>query len=149
MCALVVAHCTDNAAIQAFVEFQVPKVFLFLCSLGDGSFSPSPSTIFFSMSSNENMFDIMHKGKHLFHFSEEIARASTSRTIGDDLVHVVDFTQNLPPKKIWKKVWELNHVFQDVWAIKLPWVEAAIGPDGKMTQVRYIICSQVEKKKKC
>jgi hypothetical protein len=57
------------------------------------------------------MFDIMHKGKHLFHFSEGTTRASTFRTIGDDLVHVVDLIQNLPPKKIWKKIWELNKVF--------------------------------------
>ncbi len=64
------------------------------------------------------------------------------------MVHVVDLTQNLPPKRIWKKVWELNQVFQDVWAIEFPWAEAVIGPYGKMTQVRYAICNQVEKGKK-
>ncbi len=72
------------------------------------------------MSSNENMFDIMHKSKHPFHFLEGIARALTFGTIGNDVVHVVDLIPNLPSKKIWKKVWEFNNVFQDVWAIKLP-----------------------------
>ncbi len=90
----------------------------------------------------------MHKGKHPFHFSEGTPRVLTFGTIGNDLVHVVDLTQNLPPKKIWKKVWEFNKVFQDVWAIKLPWAEAIIGPNGKMTQVRYTICNQEEKRKK-
>lgn len=90
----------------------------------------------------------MHKDKHPFHFLEGIARALTFGTIGNDLVHVVDLIKNLPLKKNWKKVWEFNKVFQDVWAIKLPWVEVVIGPNGKMTQVKYIICNQVEKRNK-
>jgi len=49
----------------------------------------------------ENMSDIMHKGKHLFNFMEGITRALTSKTIGHD--SVLDFIQNLLPKKIWKK----------------------------------------------
>jgi hypothetical protein len=53
----------------------------------------------------------MHKDKHPFHFLEGIARALTFGTIGNDLVHVVDLIQNLPLKKIWKKVWEFNKVF--------------------------------------
>ncbi len=73
--------------------------------------SSSPSTKTFSMSSNENMSNIMHKDKHPFHFLEGIARALTFGTIGNDLVHVVDLIQNLPLKKIWKKVWEFNKVF--------------------------------------
>jgi hypothetical protein len=87
------------------------------------------------------MFDIMHKGKHPFHFLEGTARALTFGIIGNDLVHVVDLTQNLPSKKIWKFFWEFNKVFQDVWATKLPWAKVVIGPNGKMTQVRYTLCS--------
>jgi hypothetical protein len=37
-------------------------------------------------------------------------------------------------------------MFQDVLAIKLPWVKACIGLEGKMTQMRCTICSEVEKK---
>jgi len=44
------------------------------------------------------MSDIMRKSKHPFHFSEGI-----TMTIGNDLVLVVDFTQNLLPKKIERK----------------------------------------------
>ncbi len=35
-----------------------------------------------------------------------------------------------------------------IGAIKLPWVEAVIGPEGKMTQVKCRICNEVEKRKK-
>jgi hypothetical protein len=39
------------------------------------------------------------------------------------LIIIVDLTQNLPPKKTWKKEWEFDWMFQNVWAIKIPWVE--------------------------
>jgi hypothetical protein len=34
-------------------------------------------------------------------------------------------------KKKGVKEWEINRVFQNVWAMKLPWVEAMFGADGK------------------
>jgi hypothetical protein len=34
-------------------------------------------------------------------------------------------------KKKRVKEWEINRVFQNVWAMKLPWVEAMFGADGK------------------
>jgi hypothetical protein len=44
------------------------------------------------------MLDIMCKSKRSFHFSEGIAR-----TIGNDLVLILDLIQNLLPKKIERK----------------------------------------------
>jgi hypothetical protein len=55
------------------------------------------------MSLNENMSDIMHKGKHFFYFLKKTTRFSTSQIIGDDLIHIVDVIQDLLPKKIQKK----------------------------------------------
>jgi hypothetical protein len=75
------------------------------------------------MSLGENISNIICKSKHTFHFLKAITRALTSRTIGDESIIIVDLTQNLPPKKTWKKKWECNPVFQNVWAIKIPWVE--------------------------
>jgi hypothetical protein len=49
------------------------------------------------------MFDIMHKSKHPFYFSKGTTRVSTSRTIGDDLILIIDLTQDLP-KKFKKKI---------------------------------------------
>ncbi len=37
------------------------------------------------------------------------------------------FPSNFAPKRIRKKEWELNQVFQDIWATKLLEVEAIIG----------------------
>lgn len=39
-------------------------------------------------------------------------------------------------------------MFQDVWAIKLPWVEMVIDFERKMTQIKYRIHNEVQKKKK-
>jgi hypothetical protein len=41
------------------------------------------------------------------------------------LILIIDLTQDLP-KKVQKKEWEFNQVFQDVWAIKLPWAEQSL-----------------------
>lgn len=60
------------------------------------------------MSLVENMSDIVHTNKCLTHFLQGNAGASTSKTIGNDLVPIIDLTQDLPPKKILEKKWELN-----------------------------------------
>ncbi len=39
-------------------------------------------------------------------------------------------------------------MFQDVWAIKFPWVKIVIGPKGKMTHVSCRICNEVENREK-
>ncbi len=81
----------------------------------------------------ENMFNIVCKDKCLAHFFQGNVIASTSKTIGNDLVPIIELIQDLLPKKNRKKKWELNWVFQDVWAIKFLWAKAIIGNDGKMT----------------
>jgi hypothetical protein len=43
-----------------------------------------------------------------------------------------------------KKNYELNGHFQDLWAAKLPWIEAVMHADGQITQVRCKICSDIE-----
>ncbi len=35
------------------------------------------------------------------------------------------------PKKAKKVEWEFNKVFQNIWATKLPSIEAVMGPNGK------------------
>ncbi len=36
-------------------------------------------------------------------------------------------------------------MFQDIWVTKLPWVEAIMGPNGKLSMVKDKVCSFVEK----
>lgn len=43
-----------------------------------------------------------------------------------------------------KKAYELNRHFPDYWAAKLPLIEAVLGVDGRITQVRCKVCSQVK-----
>lgn len=89
------------------------------------------------------MSDIMHKGKCPFQISKGLLGASSFGTIA-----TINFIQFLPMKKIRKKEQELDRVFQDVQAIKLPWAKTFIGLEGKMTQVRCRIYNEVEKKEK-
>jgi hypothetical protein len=42
-----------------------------------------------------------------------------------------------------KKVYELNHKFQDVWATKLPWAKNVLNEDGLITHVPCKICTKV------
>lgn len=39
-------------------------------------------------------------------------------------------------------------VFQNSWVAKLPWAEASMGSNGRLTQVCYKICIVIEKQKK-
>jgi hypothetical protein len=40
--------------------------------------------------------------------------------------------------------YEQNQHFQDRWATLLPWAEAVVGGDGRVSQVCYKVCSHVE-----
>jgi hypothetical protein len=31
-----------------------------------------------------------------------------------------------------KKVYEMNHQFQDIWVTKLPWAKSVVGDGGRM-----------------
>jgi hypothetical protein len=46
------------------------------------------------------------------------------------------------------KEWEINRIFQDVWAAKLPWAKVILGANGKMNSVMCRVCSQIEGRKK-
>jgi len=52
-----------------FFSFILLKI---LCSPNDGLCSSSPLIELFSMSLGENMFNVVCKGKHLFHFQNEL-----------------------------------------------------------------------------
>jgi hypothetical protein len=47
-----------------------------------------------------------------------------------------------------KKSYELNRHFQDSWAAKLPWAEAVMGADRRISQVRCKVCTFVERRDK-
>jgi hypothetical protein len=47
-----------------------------------------------------------------------------------------------------RKTYELNRHFQDSWAAKCPWAEPVVGVDGRITQVRCKICTDVEGREK-
>lgn len=38
--------------------------------------------------------------------------------------------------------------FQDSWAAKLPWAEAVMGAEGRVSQVQSKVCSFVERREK-
>jgi hypothetical protein len=47
-----------------------------------------------------------------------------------------------------KKSYKLNKHLQDSWAAKLPWAEAVMGADGRISQVRCKVYSFVERREK-
>jgi hypothetical protein len=48
----------------------------------------------------------------------------------------------------WHLGYERNRHWQDSWAARLPWVESSLGRDGRVTQVRCKVCSEVEGREK-
>jgi hypothetical protein len=47
-----------------------------------------------------------------------------------------------------QKVYELNKVFQDVWNVKLPWVNSMVDAHGKVHPVRCKVCTKIKGKEK-
>jgi hypothetical protein len=75
-----------------------------------------------------------------------IVDASSGTTIGAKEPISFDSNPIVPkPKKIKKVEGELNRVFQDIWVAKLHWLEAMMGPNGKLSIVKCKVCSYVEK----
>jgi hypothetical protein len=75
--------------------------------------------------------------------------SSLGTTIGVEKPISIYYDPIVPkPKKAMKAKRELNRVFQDIWATKLPWVEAMIHPNGKLSMVKCKVCNFVEKRKK-
>jgi hypothetical protein len=63
----------------------------------------------------------------------------------------LDFQAAIPKptqKKCKKREWELNWVFQEVWATKLLWVEATVECDGKLNMVHCKICNELNGREK-
>jgi hypothetical protein len=48
----------------------------------------------------------------------------------------------------WRRTYEHNRHWQDSWAGRLPWAESVLGRDGRVTQVRCKVCSEVEGREK-
>jgi hypothetical protein len=44
--------------------------------------------------------------------------------------------------------YERSRMFQDIWAVKLPWAESILGADGKVHQVRCLVCTKIEGREK-
>ncbi len=62
---------------------------------------------------------------------------------------IVDDNANLPipPDPVSRKQnYDRTKKFQDLWAIKLPWVEMCLGLNGLLHNVKCKICNQVEEK---
>jgi hypothetical protein len=75
-----------------------------------------------------------------------VGASSLGTTIGAE--ELISFGSNpiVPkPKKAKEAKWELNRVFQDIWVGKLHWLEAVMGPNGKLSIVKCNVCSSVEK----
>jgi hypothetical protein len=43
-----------------------------------------------------------------------------------------------------RREYERSRVFQDIWVAKLPWAESILGADGKVHQVRCLVCTKIE-----
>ena len=66
-------------------------------------------------------------------------------------VVVLDPAKAFPSHELAKKIkesYELNRHYHDSWDPKLPWIEAIVGVDGRITQVCSKVCSEVEKREK-
>jgi hypothetical protein len=74
-----------------------------------------------------------------------IGAFSSSIIVGVEEPISFDFDLIVPkPKKDKKVEWKLNKMFQDIWVTKLPWVEAMMGFNGKLSMVKCKVCSFVE-----
>jgi hypothetical protein len=47
-----------------------------------------------------------------------------------------------------RREYENNRHWQDSWAARLPWAESVLGRDGRVTQVKCKVCSEVEGREK-
>ncbi len=70
----------------------------------------------------------------------------TSTIVGVEKLISFGFDHIVPKtKKARTAEWELNKVFQNIWTTKLPWLEAVMGPNGKLFMVKCKVCSFIEK----
>jgi hypothetical protein len=43
-----------------------------------------------------------------------------------------------------RREYDRSRVFQDIWAAKLPWAKSVLGNDGRVHQVRCLVCTKIE-----
>jgi hypothetical protein len=43
-----------------------------------------------------------------------------------------------------RREYERSHVYQDIWAAKLPWAESVLGGDRKVHQVHCLVCTKID-----
>ncbi len=75
--------------------------------------------------------------------SPSSSRNPESGKNGKELVEFVEPFEKKP-----RRSYEKTRVFQDMWACRFPWVEAIVGEDGLVAQVRCKICGNIEGKPK-
>ncbi len=72
--------------------------------------------------------------------------SSTSIIVGVEKLISLDFDHIVPKtKKARMDEWELNKVFQNIWTTNLLWLEAVMGPNGKLSMVKCKVCKSIEK----
>ncbi len=72
---------------------------------------------------------------------------ASSNQNAEYVVMVIDPTQvevDLANIKEKKKMYEMNHHFQNSWVAKLPWIEFVMVVDGKVTQIKCKVCIVIE-----
>jgi hypothetical protein len=68
--------------------------------------------------------------------------ATTNST--DSNVVILDPAVVSPAVRARKQAYKQNRHWQDSWVARLPWTESVVGADGRVTQVRCKICSEVK-----
>ncbi len=72
--------------------------------------------------------------------------SSTSIIVGVEKLISLNFDHIVPKtKKARMDEWELNKVFQNIWTTNLLWLEAVMGPNGKLSMVKCKVYKSIEK----
>jgi hypothetical protein len=50
----------------------------------------------------------------------------------------------LEERRCRRREYDRSRVFQDIWAAKLPWAKSVLGNDGRVHQVRCLVCTKIE-----
>jgi hypothetical protein len=83
--------------------------------------------------------------------SQNIVKKVKSETLGskfDSDLEILDASNPSTQESIRKRKRfnEFRRVFQEHWALKLPWVEPHRGKDGRNSQARCIYCSKIQER---
>jgi hypothetical protein len=64
----------------------------------------------------------------------------------DIILETIDALKNLPTKKPKKSLTNVVRKFQDVWFVKMPWVEIIFDANGNLSIVRCKVYTKIERK---